>query len=660
MKEAAQRIKKLTEELIKHNYQYYVLDQPEISDKEYDTKLKELEILESQYPNLIQPDSPTRRVGGEPLKAFTQAYHRVPMLSLDNSYNTQELIDFDNRVKNALETSVKYVLEPKIDGLSVVLKYENGYLVQGATRGDGIKGEDVTLNIKTIKSIPLSIPEKRDLEVRGEVYLPKKSFLKLNEEQERIGGPIFANPRNAAAGSLRQLDPRITAKRPLDIFVFNIQYLEGSTIKTHEEAFKFLQDNGFKVNAHQVAQSIDEVIAECEVWQEKRASLSYDIDGLVVKVNDLAQREILGVKAKSPRWAIAYKFKAEEEETVIKNILVQVGRTGAITPKAELEPVRVAGSLISFATLHNEDYIRDKDIQIGDHVIIHKAGDVIPEVVRVIKEKRTGKEEKFHMPTTCPACDEKTIRLEGEAVLRCVNEECPAQTLRGIIHFVSRNAMNIEGLGTAIIEKIADEGLLKDVADIYYLKKDAIKNLEGMGEKSADNIIKAIEMSKQNDLANLLFGLGIKLIGSKGARLIAERFGSMNAIMKAKYEDFIEIDEIGDKMADSIVDYFSKDKNVEIVNRLKAAGVNMESAQKEIEGNKNFLNKTFVLTGTLEEYTRNEAQAIIEGMGGKVTGSVSKKTDYVLAGKEAGSKLEKAESLGISILTEEKFKEMMK
>ncbi len=658
--EAWEKIDGLVKKLNYHSYRYYVLDAPEITDYEYDMMFKELLELEKQFPELIREDSPTQRVGGQPLGAFEQVVHAVPMLSLDNSYDKGELLDFDRRTRKAIGESIEYSIEPKIDGLSVSLKYEEGTFVQGATRGDGWIGENITQNLRTIKSIPLRLKEAINIEVRGEVYISREKFVELNKKQQEKGEMIFANPRNAAAGSLRQLDPRITAQRPLDIFIFNIQREEGLFFQKHVEGLEYLESIGFKIVPHKICNNLEEVFQLCEEWMEKKGQLDFDIDGLVIKVNDLKQREKLGVKAKSPRWAIAYKFPAEQQETVIKDIIVQVGRTGALTPTAVLEPVKVAGSVISRATLHNEDYICEKDIRIGDKVIIQKAGDVIPEVVRVVFDERTQKEKKFHIPKVCPSCGEETVRLEGEAVTRCVNASCPAQLERGIIHFVSRDAMNIEGIGPSIAALFLKNQLIKDVADLYYLEKEDLIPLERMGEKSAQNLINAIEKSKKNDLDRVIFGLGIRLVGAKAATLLAETFQDMDRFMEADMEEIISIPEIGEKIAQSIVAFFKEEENIILIEKLKKAGVNMNWKRKdEYAGPQKLVGLTFVLTGTLGNYTRNEAKALIESLGGKVSGSVSKKTDYVLAGSDAGSKLDKANQLGVRIITEEEFEKII-
>ncbi len=657
--EPKERIKELREKINYHNYRYYVLDQPEISDYEYDMLMRELIELEEKYPELKTPDSPSQRVGGEPLKEFEPFTHVVPMLSLANAFSEGELRDFDRRVREAVG-DVEYVVELKIDGLSVELIYEKGIFTVGSTRGDGIVGENVTQNLKTIKSIPLRLKDDVSLVVRGEVFMPRASFEKLNEEREKLGESLFANPRNAAAGSLRQLDPKVTAKRDLDIFIFNLQKIEGRKFKTHIETLEFLNEQGFKIiPIHKKCSNIDEVIKEIEEIRNLRDKLPYDIDGAVVKVNELEKREILGQTAKDPRWAIAFKYPAERKKTKVLDIIVQVGRTGALTPTAILEPVTISGSVVSRATLHNEDYIKEKDIRIGDTVIVQKAGEIIPEVVEVVKEERTGQEREFVMPDRCPECGALAVRLPGEAIRRCTGLNCPAQLLRGIIHFASKDAMDIEGLGPAIINQLLSKGLIHNIADLYYLKYEDLIQLERMGDKSVKNLLNAIEESKTRDLDRLLFGLGINLIGSKAAQVIAEHFKTMDNIMKAKFEDFTQLPDIGPKMARSIVSFFAEKQNVEIIEKLKKAGVNMKKLSKGKVSNI-FEGKTFVLTGALESYTREEATRMIEERGGKVTNSVSKKTDYVLVGKDPGSKLKKAQELGIKIIDEKQFEEMLK
>ncbi|MFO7152906.1 MAG: NAD-dependent DNA ligase LigA [Bacillota bacterium] len=663
--EAEKRIKELRDLINYHNRQYYVYDNPVISDAEYDKLMRELEELEKKFPELITPDSPTQRVGGEPLPYFAQVVHRTPMMSLANAFSADELRDFHRRVVGTVGEDVQYVVELKIDGLAISITYENGLFKTASTRGDGLVGEDVTQNVRTIKSVPLKLdfPEGQApavLEVRGEVYLPKEDFRKLNEEREEEGLPLFANPRNAAAGSLRQLDPKITAKRPLAVFMYQLGYAEGVEFETHYEVLEFFKKIGLRVNPHVVLfDKFDDVVDYCLSWNEKRHDLPYEIDGMVIKVNSLRQQEILGATAKSPRWAIAYKFPAEQKTTVVKDIIVRVGRTGVLTPTAILEPVRVAGSTVSKATLHNEDYIKEKDIKIGDTVIIHKAGDVIPEVVEVVKEKRTGKERDFEMPRRCPECGSEAIRLPGEAAYRCTNTTgCPAQIKRSIEHFASRDAMDIRGLGPAIVSLLISQGLIKDAADLYYLKREDLVPLERMGEKSAANLLSAIEESKKRPLDRLIYALGIPYVGSRTASLLSEAFGSISELEKATYEDLIKVPEIGDKIAESILAFFRQEQVRDLLARLKAAGVNMEAKKRE-EGPRPLEGLTFVLTGTLEKYTRQQAKELIEELGGRVTGSVSKKTDYVVVGKDPGSKYENALKLGIKILNEAEFEEMV-
>ncbi|AEE90801.1 DNA ligase [Tepidanaerobacter acetatoxydans Re1] len=662
--QAENRIKELRESIDYHNYRYYVLDNPEITDAEYDKLMRELISLESQFPQLITPDSPSQRVGGEPLEAFKKVTHREPMISLADAFSEEELRDFNRRVTENVGNQVEYVVELKIDGLAVSLTYENGLLVTAATRGDGVVGEDVTQNVKTIKSVPLRLNIQKDkipmvIEVRGEIYLSKEGFKKLNEEREEMGLPTFANPRNAAAGSIRQLDSKITAKRPLSTFMYALGYVEGIEFNTHLEVLEFYKACGFKVNPHiKSFNNFDDVIDYCMSWKEKRHSLPYEIDGMVIKVNSLHFQKILGSTAKTPRWAIAYKFPAEQKISVIEDIVVSVGRTGVLTPNAVLTPVQIAGSTVSRATLHNEDYIKEKDIHIGDSVIVQKAGDIIPEVVAVIKEKRTGNEKEFKMPHRCPECGSEVIRLPGEVAYRCTGVSCPAQIRRRIIHFASRDAMDIRGLGPAIVSLLLSENLIKDVSDIYFLKKEALIPLERMGEKSANNLIKAIENSKKQPLNRLVYALGIPLIGSKASLTLAQEFKSMDRLQNATYEELIKIPEIGDKMAESIIAFFKQEQTKALITRLKEAGVNMLYAKEEI-GPKPLENLTFVLTGALEKYSRSKAQELIENLGGKVTGSVSKKTDYVVVGKDPGSKYNKALELGVKILDEQQFEEMI-
>ncbi|HHV98765.1 MAG TPA: NAD-dependent DNA ligase LigA [Clostridiaceae bacterium] len=657
------RINELREIINYHNHKYYVEDNPEISDFEYDALYRELEKLESERPDLITPDSPTQRVGGKPLEGFEKVIHTVQMQSLTDVFSEEEIIAFHQRVKEAVGNEVEYVVEKKIDGLSVSLEYENGRFVRGSTRGDGIIGENVTQNLKTIKSIPLVLKKEVPfLEVRGEVFMHKKDFLKLNEEQEEMELPQFANPRNAAAGSLRQLNPRITAGRKLDIFVFNIQRIEGRTFSTHSESLEFLKELGFKVSpGYRVCKSIEEVVDEVRRIGEMRGELSFEIDGAVIKVNSLRQREVLGSTIKTPRWAVAYKYPAERKQTVLKDIWVNVGRTGVLTPNAVLEPVRLAGTTVSRATLHNMDYIKEKDIRIGDTVVVQKAGDIIPEVLEVVFEKRTGNEREFIMPDRCPECGSEVVREEGEVAYRCIGIECPAQLRRSIEHFVSRDAMNIDGLGPAIIEALLANDFIRGVADLYYLhqRRDELVKMERMGEKSVDNLLNSIERSKSNNIDRLIYGFGIRHIGLRAAQLLSSNFASIDELMQAQVEDIVKIPEFGEKMAQSVVAFFKQEQTLDTIEKLRKAGVNLNSHGKRQLKDSRFEGLTFVLTGTLPSYTRSEASAIIESFGGKTSGSVSKKTDYVLAGEEAGSKLEKAIKLGVKIINEEEFKKMI-
>ncbi len=655
-----QEIMQLREELNKHNYNYYVLDNPTIPDSEYDILLHRLIRLEEENPKFKDPNSPTVRVGGAVLDKFEQVEHSVQMQSLSDVFSKEELFDFDERVKNSLGEDYEYVVEMKIDGLSVSLEYENGIFSRGSTRGDGNVGENITENLKTVKSIPLKLDNAPSfLEVRGEVYMPRASFDRLNAEREINGESLFANPRNAAAGSLRQLDSSVCAKRNLDIFIFNIQQITDSEIQSHRESLDYLESIGFKVSPRRnIFNSIEKVYEEILKIGEERENLPFDIDGVVIKVNSFTQREALGSTTKVPRWAVAYKFPAEIKETVIEDIILQVGRTGVITPNAVFTPVKVAGSTISRATLHNEDFIKEKDIRIGDTVKVRKAGDIIPEVVEVVYEKRNDDAVPYLMPTVCPACGEKLVREDGEAAIRCISGECPAQTARRIIHFASRDAMDIEGLGTEIVEQLIESGLIKDVADLFGLKYDDIVALDRFADKSASNLIEAINNVKKNNLDRLLFGLGIRHIGNKAAKNLAKHFKNMDSIMNAETNEIAQIEDFGMIMAKSVRDYFDENSNRELVERLKEYGLSMEyesDAVSEI-----FAGKTFVLTGTLPTLKRSDAQKIIEDNGGKVSGSVSKKTDYVVAGEEAGSKLKKAQELGVLVISEEELLNMIK
>ena len=652
-----EEVAQLQQELNAHSYQYYVLDNPTISDREYDLKLRRLDELEAAHPELVTPDSPTQRVGGQAIEGFVEVTHRVPLESLQDVFSMEELADFDQRVREAVG-EVEYTVEPKVDGLSVALEYENGLFVRGATRGDGVVGEDVTENLRTIKSIPLKLPEAvPSLIVRGEVFMPKTVFAQLNEEREQNGEALFANPRNAAAGSLRQLDPKIAAARKLDIVLFNIQWVEGETFQTHGETLDFLERMQFKVIPRKICRTIDEVQAQVAEIGETRSGFSYDIDGAVVKVNSLQKRSELGSTAKFPRWAAAFKYPPEQKESTVVDILVQVGRTGVLTPKASLTPVRLAGTTVTSASLHNQDYIAEKDIRIGDTVLVQKAGEIIPEVVSVVREKRPEGAEPYHLPDHCPVCGAAVARDEDGAAIRCTGAECPAQLLRNLTHFASRDAMDIEGLGPAVVESLVNAGLLKAPGDLYSLKAEDVAKLDRMGKKSAENLMAAIEKSKGNDLSKLLFGFGIRQVGQKAAKLLAARFGTMDALREATVEELTAVNDIGEITARSLVEWLHSPQAEHMIATLKDAGVNMSSELQSV-GDR-FAGLTFVLTGTLEQFSRAEAGARIEALGGKVSSSVSKKTSYVVAGEEAGSKLDKANSLGVPVLSEAEFLDML-
>ena len=658
MEKIKNRIKELSDFLNYHNHKYYVEDNPEISDFEYDKALRELEDLENAYPDMKMPNSPTSRVGGVALEKFEQVEHKVPMESLQDAFSFDEVRDFDRRVRESIEHP-QYVVEQKIDGLSVSLEYENGDFVRGSTRGNGVIGEDVTENLKTIRSIPMKLKAPIPyLEVRGEVYLSKENFLKLNALREETEESVFANPRNAAAGSLRQLNSKITAQRNLDIFVFNIQQIEGKDISSHFEGLEYLREQGFKVIENKTLfNDIEDVIKRISDIGEERESLGFDIDGTVIKVNDFSDREALGSTSKFPKWAVAYKYPAERKETKILDIITNVGRTGAITPLAILQTVRIAGSNVSRATLHNIDYIKEKDIRVGDYVVIEKAGDIIPAVVEVNKDKRTGEEKEFFMPEKCPACGAEVVREEGEAAFRCTGVSCPAQRVRNIIHFVSKPAMDIDGLGPSIIEQMAEKDMIKTAADLYFLKSEDISDMDKLGEKSAQNLLNALENSKTNPLFKLITGLGIRHIGEKAAKILAKKYKNIENLTKATREELIALEDIGEKMADSVINFFEQEQNIKFLEKLKIAGVNC--VDDTDENGSLFSGMTFVLTGTLNKYTRSEASDIIEKLGGKTSSSVSKKTTYVLAGVEAGSKLTKAEQLGVKIISEDKFEQMI-
>lgn len=659
-KELEQKVAEYNRLLHEYGHAYYVLDQPTVPDHVYDKMLHELLAIEQEYPDLIYPDSPTQRVGGEILKGFNKVEHRYPMLSLGNAFSEADLKSFDERVRQSIGDNFSYVCELKIDGLAISLMYDNGLFVRGATRGNGFVGEDITENLKTVHSIPLRLKEPVTIEVRGECYMPKKSFTNLNKVRAEQGEELFANPRNAAAGSLRQLDPKIAAKRNLSTFIYAIGGSgEDYGLASHSDALDYLDQLGFTTNhERKKCQTIEEVFAYIQEWTEKRPNLIYEIDGIVVKVDRYDQQQELGNTVKAPRWSIAYKFPAEEVMTKILDIDLTVGRTGVVTPTAILEPVQVAGTTVQRATLHNENIIREKDIRIGDAVIIRKAGDIIPEVKQVLFDQRPEGLEPFTMPTHCPACGSELVRIDDEVALRCVNPSCFAQVAEGLSHFVSRNAMNIEGIGERVVSQLLREGLVKDVSDLYTLNKEELIALERMGEKSAQNLLDAIEASKKNSLERLLFGLGIRHVGAKAARLLAEEFESIDALMDATVEQLTAVFEIGDKMADSIVMYFEKEEVRELIERLRQLGVNVYYTGKKInteEIDSVFNGKTIVLTGKLSQLNRSEAQKKIEELGGKVTGSVSKKTDLVIAGEDAGSKLTKAEQLGIEVWNEERL-----
>lgn len=700
-REAAARAEELRQQINYHNYRYYVLDQPVASDAEYDRLMRELLAIEEEHPELVTPDSPTQRVGAAPATAFRSYTHRVPMLSLSNVFGDEELLAFDRRVKRMLGmdegAEIEYAAELKIDGLAVSLTYENGRFVTGATRGDGFSGEDISTNLRTIRAIPLAIlPTKGEkgregvmenlslfpdqsqitnlkseiadlrsripamMEVRGEVFMLHDEFRRINREREKAGEQTFANPRNAAAGSIRQLDPSITASRRLDIFIYGAGYMADGAFRTHLEMLDAFKSWGFKINPNiRLCRNIEEVRAFIAEWGEKRQLLGYDIDGVVVKVNSLALQERLGFVARSPRWAVAYKFPATQETTIVKDIVIQVGRTGALTPVACMEPVEVGGVIVSRATLHNEDEIRRKDIRIGDTVVIQRAGDVIPEVVKVITEKRTGGEREFAMPPECPVCGGDVERPEGEAVARCVNIACPAQTKERIRHFASRGAMDIEGVGPAQVDQLIDKGLIRDPADLYYLTVDQLLTLDRMGEKSASNIYNAIQGSKNPPLARLIFGLGIRHVGEHVARVLADHFGSMEALAGATVEELSGVAEVGPVIAASLAGFFGEPENREVLRKLREADVNPRVASKPAETPSGIAGKVFVFTGALQRFTRDEAEEKVRQLGARAASSVSKNTDFVVAGENAGSKLQKARDLGITVLAEEEFEEMI-
>ena len=662
--EAAKRAEELRTRLNQWSREYYVEDKPTVEDYVYDKEYAELVAIEEQYPDLITSDSPTQRVGGKVLEGFEKVIHDIPLYSLNDVFSKEELIAFDQRVQKAVGRVVDYCCELKIDGLSVSLRYEDGNFVRGATRGDGTVGENITENLKTVRSVPIKLKEPMNIEVRGECFMPKRSFVQLNQDREAEGKDIFANPRNAAAGSLRQLDSKITAKRNLDTFLYTVADFGPMEAKTQYDALEELEKIGFHTNREKrLCHSIDEVWAYIEEYHDKRVDLPYEIDGIVIKVNEFSLQDQLGFTVKAPRWATAYKFPPEEVETLIENIEWTVGRTGVVTPTAIMTPVRVAGTTVSRASLHNGDYIKLKDIRLKDTVLIYKAGDIIPEVSQVVLDKRPKDSEEYQLPTHCPVCGSELVHLDEEVALRCINPKCPAQMKEGLNHFVSRNAMNIDGLGPRVLEQMYDKKLVADVADLYKLTEEELLTLDKIKEKSANNILTAIDNSKDNSVERLIFGLGIRHVGAKAAKILAEHFGDLETLSKSDYESIIALDTIGDIIADSVVTYFSNEEVHELMNELKQAGVNFEykglrSTQlQEVESP--FKEKTVVLTGKLTRLTREEAKETIENLGGKVTGSVSKKTDIVVAGEDAGSKLTKAQELGIEVWTEDQMAEAL-
>ncbi len=662
--QAKQRIEELRKQAEYHAKKYYDNDAPEISDFEYDMLMVELRNLEKEFPEYQSKESLTQKVGGHVKEGFEKVTHEVPLQSLQDVFSIEEVEEYVKKIdekaeENQIENKT-YVIETKIDGLSAALEYKQGKFVKGATRGNGLVGEDVTNNLKTIKTIPMELTEKIDITVRGEVFISKSDFEKMNQEREENEEELFANARNAAAGSLRQLDSKITAKRPLDIYIFNVQKIEGKEFNSHFEELEYLSKLGFNVNPVRIpCKTVEEIEKAIQKIGDDRENLSFGIDGAVVKVDDLKFREILGTTAKTPRWAIAYKYPPETKETKLKDIVCQVGRTGVITPMAILEPVKVAGSTISKTTLHNQDFIKEKELKIGDTVVIQKAGDVIPEIVKVLKEKRTGEEKEFEMPTVCPVCGAEAVREEGEAAIRCTGIECPAKLFRNLVHFVSREAMNIDGLGESIIGQLLDRKLIENIADIYTLKFEDIASLKKNGQKFAQNLVDSINKSKENDLHRLITALGIRHVGVKASKILAKKYKNIDNLMEATAEELSEINDIGPIVANSIREFFLQDQTKDLIEKLKQAGVNLESLEEDIQDDR-FAGKTFVLTGSLEKYTRGEATNLIEKFGGKTSSSVSKKTDYVLAGEEAGSKLTKAQNLGVTILTEAEFEELVK
>jgi DNA ligase (NAD+) len=653
--QAARRIQKLREEITHHEKKYYIDNDPQISDAEFDRLVRELQDIEGRFPDLITPESPTQRVGEKPAEGFVSVTHSLPMLSLDNCFSGEELRDFEERIQKLLPgEKIEYVAELKIDGLSISVIYRNGKFAQAVTRGDGFRGDDVTANVKTIHSLPLVIPDRRDIEVRGEIYLPFESFRKINREQEDQGKAAFANPRNAAAGSIRLLDPKEVGRRRLDAFLYYL-YSNGREMPTQWEGLAALREMGFKTNPHsRYCRTLQDVIGFWEEWREKRDGLDYDVDGIVIKVNSLAQRAALGTTAKSPRWAISFKFPARQATTRIKEIRVQVGRTGALTPVAVLEPVKLSGTTISRSTLHNEDEIARKDVRVGDWVLIERSGDVIPRVVSVMKERRTGKEKTFDFPKRCPVCGAAAFRPEGEVMSRCTNPSCPAKLRESLLHYSWRRAMNIEGLGEALVDQLIEKNLVRAIPDLYSLRFEDLEGLERMGPKSSRNLLSEIENSKQRDLSAFIFALGIRHVGERLARTLAEHFGKLDTLAAASEEQLLQVEDVGPTVAESIVFFFRQPENIGLLRRLKEAGLNLKSETPQ-GGPKALAGRTFVLTGTLESFDRDEAKERIERQGGKVVSSVSSKTDYLVVGESPGSKLYKARELGVAILDEREF-----
>ena len=663
---AAERLAELRAQIARHNYNYHVLDDPKISDATFDALMQELLQMEKLYPDLVTLDSPSRRVGGTPLTAFQQVRHVQPLLSLENVFTEDALREFYRRIQKNLHTGkLSWVGEPKIDGLAVSLYYEEGVFQRGATRGDGYQGEDITHNLLTIHSLPLRLKSQLTAEIRGEVFISRENFLKLNEQKIRQGLPPFANPRNAAAGSLRQLDPKVTAERPLDLFVFSlIQIREGKPLATHWETLQYLRELRFKVNPHvSLISDLEEALSFCRRMNDLRDELPYEIDGAVLKIDDLGFQQQLGSTSRAPRWAVAFKFSAEKASTRLEDIEVNVGRTGAVTPVAKLTPVLLAGSVVKRASLHNEDVLREKGVMIGDEVIIHKAGDIIPEIVQVLKEKRTGREKPFFMPASCPSCQRDLKRLPGEVALRCLNPACPAQLIERIIHFASRGGMEIAGLGEALAEQLYTSGLVKDIGDLYYLQKEELKKLERMGEKSAENLLESLQKSKKNPLHKLIAALGIRFVGERVSRLLADHFQTLSGLAAATEDELRGLAEIGPRIAASLREFFGQEETRRILEKLNRAGVNFRAQPgdmpTEVEGDNSLQGITFVLTGTLPKYSRREAKEIIEARGGRIAGSVSRNTDYVLAGENPGSKLQKAREAGVKILTESDWEKLL-